>query len=141
MFVLDTNILSAMMSIRPVQEVRSWLSRQSPEQLFTTAICQAEILSGIALLPDGSRRLAMHAAAWEMFLEIFDGRILAFDTAAAEAYAEVFALRRRAGRSTPPPDLMIVAVARAHDAIVVTRNVGDFEGRGLTIINPWESPS
>ena len=120
MYVLYTNLLSAMMSVQPVGEVRSWLSVQSPDLLFTTAVCQAEILSGIAILPDGRRRLAMQAAAWELFLDIFEGRILAFDTFAATAYAEIVAFRRRAGHPTHSVDLLIASVARTEDAILVT---------------------
>ena len=56
MFLLDTNILSAVMGSRPAPEVAKWMARQPPELLFTAAVCQAEILSGIAVLPKGRRR-------------------------------------------------------------------------------------
>ena len=54
-------------------------------------------------------------------------------------YAELFALRRQAGRPTAPQDIMIAAIARANSARMVTRDTGDFEGCGLTLINPWEA--
>ena len=51
MFVLDTNILSAMMSARPSPEVAAWIVGQPEDALFTTTICQAEILAGLAVMP------------------------------------------------------------------------------------------
>jgi hypothetical protein len=64
----------------------------------SAAVCQAEILAGLAVLPEGRRRFELETAARAMFLEDFEGRGLPFDTAAAEGYAEIFAARRRAAR-------------------------------------------
>ena len=138
MFILDTNILSAMMGAQPVPEVAAWIAGQPEDLLFTTAICEAEILSGLAILPEGRRRHDLEAAARAMFTEDFIGRVLPFDTEAAGAYGEIFALRRRAGLPTATLDLMIAAVARANGAGVVTRDIGGFAGCGLTLVNPWE---
>jgi len=139
MFLLDTNILSAAMSVRPPPEVASWMARQPADLLFTAAVCQAEILSGITVLPKGRRREVLEMAALAMFREDFAGRILPFDSDAAVIYGALFALRRSAGRPTAIADLMIAAIARAHGASVVTRDTGDFEGCGLALINPWVS--
>lgn len=137
MFLLDTNVLSAMMGSRPVPEVAAWVAARPVELLFTAAICQAEILSGLAIMAESRRRSELEAAARAMFLEDFEGRVLAFDMAAADAYAEIFAARRRAGRATATMDLMIAAIARAYGASVVTRNIPDFEACGITLFNPW----
>ena len=136
MYVLDTNVLSAMMAPQPVPEVATWVSGQPAELLFTATVCQAEILSGLAIMSDG-RRLDLEAAARAMFAEDFEGRVLPFDADAAVAYADIFAARRRAGRPAATVDLMIAAVARARGASVVTRNVADFEECGVAIVNPW----
>jgi toxin FitB len=139
MFVLDTNILSAMMSTRVVPEVAEWIAGHHVGLLFTTSISQAEILSGIAIMPESRRRSDLEAAAGAMFLEDFEGRVLPFDMNAAVAYADIFAARRRAGRPTATVDLLIASVARSHQAIVVTRDVSGFEGCGLRVINPWKA--
>jgi predicted nucleic acid-binding protein len=139
MFVLDTNILSAIMGSQPVPEVAAWVAAQPEERLFTTAVCQAEILAGVEILPDGRRRRILAAAANAIFADAFDGRILPFDEKAAKSYAEMFAARKRAGRPTATTDLMIAAIARAQGADMVTRNTADFEGCGLTLINPWQA--
>jgi hypothetical protein len=137
MFVLDTNVLSAIMGSRPVPEVAAWVAAQPEELLFTASVCQAEVLAGIEMLPAGRRRRALEAAARAIFAEDFDGRILPFDATAAVLYAELFVARKRAGWSTATADLMIAAVARASGARMVTRDISGFEGCGLTIINPW----
>ena len=138
MLMLDTNMLSIMMSAEPVRKVADWIVDQPSEELFTAAICQAEILSGIAILPNGRRRADLEEAARAMFADDFHGRVLPFDTEAAAAYAEMFAARRKAGRPSGTVDLMLAAIARVQGASVVTRNVADFEGVGLMIINPWD---
>lgn len=138
MFLLDTNVLSAMMRAERVPEVSTWVSGQRPDLLFTAAVCQAEILSGLAIMPESRRRLALEEAVQAMFREDFEGRVLPFDMAAATAYADIFAFRRRAGRSAATVDLMIASIARSRGASVVTRNVADFEGSGVAIVNPWE---
>ena len=75
MFVLDTNMLSAMMSTQAVPQVAAWIAGQSADLLFTTSVSQAEILSGLAIMPEGRRRLDLETAARAMFLEDFEGRV------------------------------------------------------------------
>jgi predicted nucleic acid-binding protein len=140
MFVLDTNILSAMMQLRLEPEVAAWISTQPAELLFTTSLSQAEVLSGLAIMPNGRRRSDLEAAARIMFVEDFDGRVLPFDMKAAAAFADIFATRRRAGRPASAIDLMIASVARSHGASIVTRDTSGFEDCGVPLVNPWETP-
>ena len=137
MMLLDTNVLSAMMSVQPVREFSDWMLGQRSEELFTAAVCQAEILSGIAILPAGRRRSGLEHAARAMFADDFGGRVLPFDTAAAAAYADLYAARRGSGRPAGTIDLMLTAIALVRGASVVTRNIADFEGVGVAVINPW----
>lgn len=137
MVLLDTNVLAAMMRADPPPPVAAWMARQPAETLFTTAICQADILAGIAILPEGRRRDALEAAARAMFAEDFSGRVLPFDAEAATAYAVLLAARRRVGRPGTPFELMIAAIALARDMAVVTRDSGGFRDSGLAVIDPW----
>ncbi len=138
MLVLDTNVLSELMKPRSSAEVSTWLERQEPSELYTTAITQAEILSGIAILPAGNKRSSIEAAALAMFADDLQGRVLAFDEMAAASYAEIFARRRGAGRPAATLDLMVAAIAQSHGASIVTRDVSGFEGFGIMVVNPWE---
>jgi predicted nucleic acid-binding protein len=138
MLMLDTNMLSEMMRPEPERKIADWIVRQPSDELFTAAVCQAEILSGLAVMPSGRRRTELEEAARAMFAADFDGRVLPFDTEAAAAYAEIFTARRKAGRPSGTIDLMLAAIARVRGASVVTRNVADFEGVGVAIVNPWD---
>jgi predicted nucleic acid-binding protein len=92
-------------------------------------------------MPEGRRRFALEAAAKAIFTDDFNGRVLPFDTAAAAAYADIFAARRRTGRPNAPLDLMIAAVARANGAGVVTRDIGRFQDCGILLVDPWQASS
>ncbi len=135
-YLLDTNVLSETMKPRPAVAVATWMRAQPLRTLFTAAICQAEILAGIAIMPTGRRRAELEAMAQAIFSQDFDGRILPFDGKAASVYAELFAIRRQMGRPIATADLIIAATARAHDAAVVTRDAGGFEGCSLTLVDP-----
>jgi toxin FitB len=138
MVILDTNVISEAMQPSPSQAVLDWFSTK-PEngQLFLTTITVAEILYGIELLPKGKRRAKLLAEAEAMIEQDFAGRILPFDEAAARAFPEIAAGRRRQGRPIAEFDAQIAAIAKTRGAILATRNTGDFQGCGLRLVNPW----
>lgn len=138
MIVLDTNVLSEMLKPTPEPTVIKWLRDQPSPSLFTTAVTRGEILYGIRVLPDGKRRQALWDAAVPMFNEDFAGRVLSFDNDAADAYADIGASRRAAGRPISQFDAMIAAMVRSRGASLATRNVKDFEECGIEVLNPWE---
>jgi toxin FitB len=137
--VLDTNVLSELMRSAPNAAVTDWVATQSAVSLFITTITQAEILHGVLLLPRSRRRDAIEAAADAMFKEDFAGRILPFSSHAAYAYAEIAAARRQSGRPISQFDAQIAAIAKSTGAGVATGNLPDFEGCGITVIDPWRS--
>src|ERR1700722_2981951 len=133
MIVLDTNVLSEALRPNPSAALRRWMEAQSPVSLFTTTICEAEILYGVALLPAGRRRTALAEGVAAIFQEEFSGRVLPFDSAAARAFAEIAARRRRTGRPIGEFDAQIAAIARSRGGSVATRNEEDFADCGITI--------
>jgi toxin FitB len=139
MIVLDTNVLSETLRSRPADSVKLWIASQAATVLYTTAINQAEILYGVALLPAGRRRHALQEMAEAVFAQAFSGRVLPFDSAAAISFAKIAAMRRRSGRPISDTDAQIAAIAHSRGAAVATRNVGDFTGCGIEVISPWES--
>jgi len=70
--------------------------------------------------------------------EDFVGRVLPFDGDAAERYAELVAGRERDGRPVSAADGQIAAICRHRDATLATRNGRDFEGTGVTVVDPWD---
>jgi predicted nucleic acid-binding protein len=138
MILLDTNVLSELMSPKPSPAVLGWMSKQRfADVLYISTVTLGEILYGIELLPAGKRRDGLWHEAEAMFQEDFGARILPFDDAAARFFAKIAAARRMRGRPISNPDAQIAATARVHGAALATRNTADFEGCGLTLINPW----
>jgi toxin FitB len=138
MIVLDTNVLSELMRPAPSEAVLRWMAVHPATSLFTTTVTQAEILFGLALMPEGRRRADLLMAAEQMFAEDFAGRVLAFDAPSAVAFAAIAANRRQKGRPTGTFDAQIAAITSSHGAALATRNVADFLDCGITIIDPWE---
>jgi len=135
--VLDTNVISELMRPEPHPKVLAWVTAQPRTLLYTTRINQAEVLYGIAALPEGRRRRALASAAEAMFDEDLAGRILSFGAAAAARYADVVVERRRTGHSIEGFDALIAATALAAGASVATRDATGFADCGLTLIDPW----
>ncbi len=135
--LLDTNVVSELLRATPEPAVLAWFARQPPETLFVSAVTQAEMMLGARLLPAGKRRTALEAALRATFDQDFDGRILPFDSAAVAAYVDIVSTRRAAGRPISQFDAQIAAVARQHGARLATRNVDDFRGCGLSVVDPW----
>lgn len=98
---------------------------------------EEELLNGVAIMPAGKRRTALEAVMTRWLEVGFRGRVLPFDSAAARPYAEIAAERRRLGRPIGEADCQIAAICRSRGAALVTRNVRDFEGTGLNVIDPW----
>lgn len=138
MIILDTNVLSELMKSQPDKSVVLWFGKYQAPSLFITTLTQAEILYGLEILPAGKRRTALKKAANLMFELDFTGRILPFDTDAAQLFATIAAKRRKIGRPISQIDAQIAAIARCHNATLATRNVDDFRECGIDIVNPWE---
>ena len=137
MIVLDTNVVSEVMRDSPYPQVIEWLNSQISDDLFITTITEAEIRTGIALLPHGRRRRDLDAAAERAFNLMFPERVLSFDRDSARAYATIAASRRAAGRPISHADCQIAAITRSREAQIATRNTNDFSDCGIDIINPW----
>lgn len=136
--LLDTSVLSEMMRHTPDAGVLAWFEKQVEAVFYISAVTQAEILLGIALLPAGKRRDALALAADQMFQEDFTGRCLPFDEAAAVEYSLLVAVRTSAGRPISTEDAQIAAIAICHQLPLATRNIRDFvQIEKLEVRNPW----
>ncbi|WP_419317557.1 type II toxin-antitoxin system VapC family toxin [Caulobacter sp. ErkDOM-E] len=136
MIVLDTNVISEAMKPEPQASVRDWLDAQAAETLFLSSVTIAELLFGIGVLPQGRRRDNL-TAALDGVLDLFEGRILPFDTVAAQRYADLAVKVRAAGKGFPTPDGYIAAIAAAHGFAVASRDTSAFHAAGLKVIDPW----
>lgn len=141
MILLDTNVVSETMRLSPDPGVVAWLDAQVAETLHLSSVSLAELLLGIAMLPDVRRKSALGTSLDTRATALFGPRVLAFDKSAAEIFAGIVSRTRAAGFSIGMADAQIAATATAHGFVVATRDRAPFEAAGLTVIDPWRMPS
>ncbi len=137
MILLDTNVISELTRREPDPGVLAWIDGLAADEVWTTAITAAELLSGLARLPAGRRRNELTGAVEGLLREDLAGRIEPFDAETAGHYALLVAERIGAGQPISVPDAQIAAICRKRRATLATRNTRDFEGTGIDLVNPW----
>jgi predicted nucleic acid-binding protein len=136
-FLLDTNIPTEMTRPFPQRSVAQWLEDADDDRLYFSVVSLGEILKGIAILPESKRRSQLQQWLNETLRPWFQGRILPVNEPVAERWGWMAGESKLKGRPLKVEDGLIAATALEHGLTVVTRNVKDFEGLGVTILNPW----
>ena len=139
MILLDTNVLSALMRQKPDAAVIRWLDRQPRTSVWTTAITVFEVRFGLQTMARGTRRTALIAAFDHLLANLIQQRVAHFDSAAAQAAADLMAERQKQGRPGQLRDTMIAGIVLATHATLATRNTRHFEDIAASIVNPWET--
>ena len=135
--LLDTNVVSELLRPSPNPAVEGWVAGRQAADLHFSAVSEAELRYGVALLPAGRRRDALALAVEAILREDFEDRVLPFDSETAREYADIAASRRTAGRPVAPADCQIAAIARSRDLTIATRNVRDFADMEIELVDPW----
>lgn len=133
MIVVDTNVISETTRKQPSRAVLAWLSRHAVVGL--SAVSVMELQAGVENAPSGRRPLL---AAWlEELLSSGAVEVLAVD----EAVGRIAGRLRASRKAQPPPleDLLIAATALSRGAVLATRNVRDFAGLGVTVVDPFDA--
>ncbi|MCY3958984.1 MAG: type II toxin-antitoxin system VapC family toxin [Chloroflexi bacterium] len=133
-FLLDTNVVSEMTKHRPSPRVIAFLTHQT--DLWLSSLVVHELEFGLHLTPPGRRRERLRADL-SRFLGTYAHRILDLDRASADWAARLRADAVRSGRPADLADMLIAGTALAHNLVVATRNVRDFEGVNVAVVNPW----
>lgn len=136
MIVLDTNVLSEALRPQPAIAVVDWLNAQEAATLYISSVTVAEMLFGVAVLPEGQRKDNLGLAI-KGLLGLFEGRVLPFDTDAASHHAKLAVLARANGRGFPTPDGYIAATAAARGYAIASRDSAPYRAAGLEVIDPW----
>lgn len=138
-FLIDTNVPSELTRSQPSPRVEAWIADPGGP-LYLSVVTLGELRRGITLLPaDDGRRPRLERWFREDLLTLCSGGILPLTWAIAERWGVLEAERQRRGRPLSSTDGQIAATALEHGLTLVTRNVSDFEGLGLSIVNPWEA--
>jgi predicted nucleic acid-binding protein len=138
MILLDTNVVSEAMKPSPNDAVKAWLDEQAAETLYLSSVTIAELMFGIGALADGKRKDKL-SAALDGVVALFADRILPFDVAAAQHYADLAVKARAAGKGFPTPDGYIAAIAASRSFAVATRDPSAFDAAGVEVIDPWKA--
>ncbi|MDB5522575.1 MAG: type toxin-antitoxin system VapC family toxin [Rhizobium sp.] len=140
MIILDTNVISETSKPLPAPFCVLWLSQYPPDMLFLTDMTIMELVYGAEKyrLKTGSLRYVDNVR--ELVATVYLGRILRWNEAAVHTAGLVRARREKAGHSMTVQDSVIAAICLSHGATLATRNVRDFEGLDLPLINPFEGP-
>lgn len=139
MIVLDTNVVSELMRRAPELKVVGWVDEFPAEEVFITAVTAAELLYGVARLPEGRRKRELFDKVDRLLAVDFGEQLLPFDGPAAANYADIVAARERAGRSISMADAQIAAICCNWSAVLATRNIDDFVDTGVGVVNPWRA--
>ncbi|WP_267550558.1 type II toxin-antitoxin system VapC family toxin [Rhizobium rhizogenes] len=132
MYLLDTNVISE--ARRGNREAIAWLRSVDPSTLYLSVITLGEVMRGIALKRKNDPHAAAHLEEWLRKLRHdHSGRILSITDQIAVEWGRIAAQRPRGDA-----DGLIAATALVHDLIIITRNVGDFDDTGVSVINPWD---
>jgi toxin FitB len=136
MFLVDTDVLSALAKRQLHPNVEAWIARQRTADLFVSVISIGEIERGITLQRGKDQHFASVLAIWlDHVLNVYADRVLPFDLAAARRWGQLSAALGHRGA-----DLQIAATALEHGLAVVTRNVAHFEPTGVPVIDPFGPP-
>ncbi len=135
--LLDTNVLSEVTRPHPAIHVLEWLDALDEDQTFISVLSLAEIRRGIALLDQGRRRDVLSEWLAADLPQRFGDRVIPVDQTVALAWGDLMAVAKRSGRGMSSMDGLIAATAIAHDLTLATRNIKDFEGLNIKLLDPW----
>jgi toxin FitB len=139
MILLDTNVLSTLISETRDVAVVQWLDRRPRVSVWTTSVNVFEVKYGLNIMPDGKRRRVLEEKFQTLVADFLENRIATFDVNAALHAAAFSSNRRSLGRPVEIRDTMIAGLAISLGAELCTRNIRDFEHSGLELVNPWDA--
>jgi hypothetical protein len=138
-WLLDTNVVSETGRDRPNRQVLAWCSQQPQELVAISMVTLAELREGAAIHADSAR--GNRFAEWleTAVMPWLGERILPVTLEILVDWLDVGRKFSNKGMTRNPADLLIAATARAHNLIIVSRNVRDFTGTGVVVYDPWTS--
>lgn len=136
-YLLDTNVLSELVKPAPDARVIEWTRAQSALELNISVLTLGDLENGIATMPPGVRRTRLEQWAASEVPRQFLGRLLPIDETIALAWGRLSGAGRSIGRPLPVIDGLLLATAQVHRLTLVTRNVSDCGGRGVSVFDPW----
>jgi|SRR5215471_2091304 len=139
-FLLDTNVISELVKLKPERRVTSWVESTDEALLYLSVLTFGEIRRGISILPQTKRRTAIENWLVAGLSVRFAGRILVIDAAIADQWGILSGAAQLRGVSLPVIDGLLAATALHHNLTLVTRNTRDVSATNVSTFNPWGRP-
>jgi len=137
-YLLDTNVISELISKQPNKKVAERLDRLDPNAVYLSVITIGEIRKGIEKLPHSKRKDKVREWLETDLLLRFEGRILEITLEVMLVWGALTGRLENEGRPITAIDSLIAAIALQGSYCLVTRNEIDFQHTGVTIFNPWK---
>jgi toxin FitB len=137
-YLLDTCVISELVAKQVNPKVVEFVDSLDSDDVYLSVITIGEIAKGIEKLPKSKRKQELHTWLTEDLLVRFDERIVPLDTDVLLEWGSLAARLESQGKILPAMDSLIASTVLTHKFALVTRNVDDFNGADLEIINPWE---
>lgn len=134
-YLIDTNVLSELRRKQPDPNVVAWMQARPRQSLFLSVLTLGEIRKGLERVEDATRKQSLLDWLEVELPNYFVGRLLTVDAHTADRWGRLMA---QAGRPLPAIDGLLAATALQHDLTLVTRNIKDFAGLEVRLINPWD---
>ncbi len=136
-FLLDTNVISELVTAKPEPRVTRWIEETEETLLYLSVLTIGEIRKGVTSLPQSARRVALEAwLDYDLMLR-FSHRILPIDTPIADRWGRIAGSATAKKSPVPVIDGLLAATALHHNLIFVTRNTRDISATGAATFNPW----
>jgi predicted nucleic acid-binding protein len=140
-YILDTNVISELIKKQPNPQVVQWIDQQEAGRMYLSVVTIGELQKGITKLPSSERKNALQSWLDTDLRLRFDNRILELTSSVLTQWGRLTGTLELQGRVLSAFDSLIAATCLHHQATLVTRNEDDFQGTGVTIINPWNIPA
>ncbi|HEV2104073.1 MAG TPA: type II toxin-antitoxin system VapC family toxin [Candidatus Acidoferrum sp.] len=138
-YLLDTNVLSEGVKLRPDLKVKTWVDSIDEQLVHVSVLTLGEIRKGIESLPLSARRATLESWLVRDLVVRFAGRILQVDQEVADRWGRLVGKAKAENRPLPAVDGLLAATAMEHNLTLVTRNTRDVLLTGVPVFNPWES--
>lgn len=136
-YLLDTNVISELISKQPAAQVTAWVESVDQESIFLSVITMGELKKGVEKLPESSRKNQLNAWLEQDLLIRFQDQIISLDLPVLLTWGTMYAELERKGNPLPAIDSLLAASALRHGLTLVTRNTADFEPAEIPLHNPW----
>jgi tRNA(fMet)-specific endonuclease VapC len=137
-YLLDTCVISELISRRPAEKVVRWVDSVPEDRVYLSVITLGEIKKGIEKLEESERKSTLAAWLEDELVPRFKSRLVPLDLDTLIEWGGLTARLDKMGRPIPAIDSLIAASALNGGFVLVTRNLNDYVDTGVQLLNPWE---